>query len=72
LEIEELVLLRGRNTATLKSDFEEGLALGGNEFIYIDGVATDLSDDLRCGILAAFWGPISKKDEGDADDGEKK
>ena len=72
LEIEELVLICGGNTATLKSDFKEGLALGGNEFIYIHGVATDLSDDLRSGILSAFRGPVAKKDEGYANDGKKK
>jgi hypothetical protein len=46
--------------------------LGGNEFIYIHGVAPDFSNDLRRGILATLWGPISKKDERDANDGEKK
>ncbi len=72
LEIEELVLIRGRNTATLEGDFEEGLALGGNELIYIHGVATDLSNDLGRGILSALRGPVTKKNEGDANDGEKK
>jgi hypothetical protein len=46
--------------------------LGGNEFIYVHRVAPDFSNDLRRGILATLWGPISKKDERDANDGEKK
>jgi hypothetical protein len=65
-------LIRGRNTATLEGDFEEGLALGGNELIYIHGVATDFSNDLGRGILSALRGPVTKKNEGDANDGEKK
>jgi hypothetical protein len=46
--------------------------LGGNELIYIHGVATDLSNDLRRGILSALRGPVTEKNKGDANDGEKK
>lgn len=71
LKIKKLVLLGRRNPPRLESDFEKSLALGCHKVIQAERAASDFSQDLRCGIGSTFGSPVTKKDEGDPNNGQE-
>jgi hypothetical protein len=71
LKIEKLVLLGGRNPSCLESDFEKSLALGCNKVIQVERATSDFSQDLGGGISSTFGSPVTKKDEGDPNNGQE-
>ena len=70
LDGDEAVVIRG-NPPGLQSNFKEGLALGGDQFVEGEGVAPDAAHFTGGRIHRPRRGPVAEKNKGDGDHRQK-